>query len=375
MDEMAPENFEVFRNISKIIERDSKTSTYKFALLRGTIDIIQTNSPFIHIEGDRVQIPVGAMIERWMVYYYPILESSTPIPQIHGTANLAFGPALRSVINFYKHRGGFSAFYNDLRNKGIPEVLRPKFIELTRKMRKTIVDMPMRYIGGALSNGHFSVFQKEESANSRLSSTHDLAGLIAHSGTFSIPLYYYNAFQILGSFIGGQDSILFKWAEFSTNHGSRLPMETVLHSVLRSPVTERDAEASKRLYRVLLRSSGTVQCVWTGHATSTYDVDHVIPFSVWKNNDLWNLLPSTKKVNGAKRDKIPTPEMLEKSRDRIGDYWLRLYEAQPLRFKKELQISLLGDRSFDHWQRDALGQLQDSCAYLIKNRGFEPWDI
>ena len=32
---------EVFFNISKIIERDSKTTTYKFALLRGVIDIIQ----------------------------------------------------------------------------------------------------------------------------------------------------------------------------------------------------------------------------------------------------------------------------------------------------------------------------------------------
>jgi hypothetical protein len=40
---------DVFQNISKIIERDSKTTTYKFALLRGVIDIIQDNSPFITI--------------------------------------------------------------------------------------------------------------------------------------------------------------------------------------------------------------------------------------------------------------------------------------------------------------------------------------
>jgi hypothetical protein len=33
-------NNEVFYNISKIIERDSETSTYKFALLRGVIDIV-----------------------------------------------------------------------------------------------------------------------------------------------------------------------------------------------------------------------------------------------------------------------------------------------------------------------------------------------
>ena len=40
-------NKEIFSNISKIIERDKKATTYKFALLRGVIEIIQENSPFI----------------------------------------------------------------------------------------------------------------------------------------------------------------------------------------------------------------------------------------------------------------------------------------------------------------------------------------
>jgi hypothetical protein len=38
---------EIFSNISKIIERGKKSSTYKYALLRGTIDIIQENTPFL----------------------------------------------------------------------------------------------------------------------------------------------------------------------------------------------------------------------------------------------------------------------------------------------------------------------------------------
>jgi hypothetical protein len=42
---------EVFSNINKIIERDSKASTYKFALLRGVIDIILENSPYITDSG------------------------------------------------------------------------------------------------------------------------------------------------------------------------------------------------------------------------------------------------------------------------------------------------------------------------------------
>ncbi|MDO8897998.1 MAG: hypothetical protein Q7V19_10140 [Bacteroidales bacterium] len=37
----------IFQNISKIIDRDSKATTYTFAPLRGLIDIIQDNSPLI----------------------------------------------------------------------------------------------------------------------------------------------------------------------------------------------------------------------------------------------------------------------------------------------------------------------------------------
>ncbi len=61
----------IFSNISRIIERDSKVTTYKFALLRGVIDIIQDNSPYITFSEGRIHIPTGLLIEKWMLYYYP----------------------------------------------------------------------------------------------------------------------------------------------------------------------------------------------------------------------------------------------------------------------------------------------------------------
>ena len=62
----------VFANISKIIERDSKVTTYKYALLRGVIDLIQDNSPYITFFEDRANIPTGLLIEKWILYYYPL---------------------------------------------------------------------------------------------------------------------------------------------------------------------------------------------------------------------------------------------------------------------------------------------------------------
>ena len=367
---------DVFQNISKIIERDSKTTTYKFALLRGVIDIIQDNSPFINISKDRVHFPIGLLVEKWILYYYPILESSTNIPQINGKTNLAFGIQLKKIINAYKNIGGFSAFFNDLKNKSIPQNLQADFFALAKKLKGTITTMPMKYIGRSISNDYYSIFNFDSGTVRRISSQIDLEFLISNFGTFSIPKDYYETFKVLGSFISGQDSILFKWAEFSVNaSGQNLSIEKVVNEVLKSPITEREIAESKKIYKEILKRAGKVFCVWTGKEISVYDVDHMIPFSVWKNNDLWNLLPSQPKTNNQKRDKIPSPELIEKRKDLILQYWELLNESQSQRFKKEIQIALLGNNPFASWQQTGIKQLQSSCSYLISNRGYEEWKI
>lgn len=365
----------IFLNINKIIERDSKFSTYKFALLRGVIDIIQDNSPYISFLENRVHFPTGLLIEKWLIYYYPILQSQTSIPQINGESNLAFSNQLSKIIFDYEARGGFSAFYNDLKNKGIPEDLQRDFFELAKKLRDTITKMPMKYIGRSISDDFYTIFNYENSTVRRKSLI-DIETLINDFGTFSIPIEYYEAFKILGSFINGQDSILFKWAEFSVNaSGSNLSIHNVLNEVLKSPITQRDIKESKKLYQDILKKEGKVYCVWTGKNISNYDIDHLIPFSVWKNNDLWNLLPSDSKINNQKRDKIPTPEIIERQKNLIIDYWEIICEHQSKRFQKEIQVALLGNQSFDSWKNSGILQLQNSCNYLIENRGFEGWKI
>lgn len=368
-------NNQIFHNIGKIIERDSKSTTYKFALLRGVIDIIQDNSPYILFDKNRVHIPLGLLIEKWILYYYPILQSQTSIPQINGDSNLAFTNQLSKLIFEYEPRGGFSAFYNDLRNKGIPKDLQNDFFELAKKLRTTITKMPMKYIGRSISNDYYSIFKYENQKLKRFS-TMDVERLIKDFGTFSIPTEYYESFKILGSFINGQDSILFKWAEFSVAaSGNNLSVHNVLNEVLKSPITIRDIKESKKLYKEILQQKGNIHCVWTGRKIANYDIDHLIPFSIWKNNDLWNLLPSDTKINNQKRDKIPTPETIEKQKNLILNYWEIIFESQSKRFQKEIQVALLGNYSFDSWKDSGISQLQNSCNYLIENRGFEGWKI
>lgn len=368
-------NREVFTNISKIIERDSKSTTYKFALLRGVIDIIDDNSPFIDQRFGRVYLPTGLLIEKWLMYYYPILRSETPIPQINGEAQLAFSSQFKKVIDAYELRGGFSAFYNDLKNKGIPSDLREVVFQLIKKLRDTITQMPMKYIGRSITNAYYSIFEYEN-APMHLPIYVNTEYLIQHGGTFSIPIEYFEAFKLFGSFINGQNSILFKWAQFSVNaSGQNLSIENVINEVLVSPITARNIEESKKIYREVLNRQGKVYCVWTGAELNAYDIDHVIPFTVWKNNDLWNLLPAKPSVNNKKRDRIPTPELIEKQKDLILSYWHLIQQNQNDRFQREMQVALLGKHNFVNWQQTGLTQLQNSCNYLIESRGFEAWSI
>ena len=200
--------------------------------------------------------------------------------------------------------------------------------------------------------------------------------MINNFGSFSIPIEYFEAFRFLGSFINGQDSILFKWAEFSVNaSGKNLSIEKVLGEVLKGPITARDVAESKHIYEAILRKEGKVLCVWTGQPITHYDIDHMIPFSVWKNNDLWNLLPSQSTINNTKRDKIPAVEFIKERTSSIVHYWELIKENQPHRFQKEIQVALLGNSSFDNWQETAIKQLQESCNYLIAIRGYQAWKI
>lgn len=369
-------NNQIFSNISKIIERDSKSTTYKFALLRGVIDIIQENSPYINFNNESVEIPLGLLIEKWLVYYFPIFESEIKIYQINGeNTKLAFENDFKPVINHYKGLNGISLFYNDIRNKSVSPAINSEFFTLAKKLRDTITKMPMKYIGRSISEDFYSIFKYYPSRKISNSPKQNIQWLINEFGIFTIPIDYYEAFKIIGSFLSGTDSIFFKWAEFSEKASNNaVTTERILHEILKNPVTERDIKISKNLYKKLLENTGTVHCVWSGKEIAKYDIDHIIPFSIYKNNDLWNLLPAKKELNNNKRDKIPSLDRLVKSKDLIVHYWEIINEKQNDFFLEQIQLSLLGNKSNLNWQNEAFQQLLQTSKYLIETRGYQEWN-
>ena len=362
-------------NIAKIIERDNKSSTYKFALLRGTIDIIQDNSPYIKKVGNRVFFPMGLMINKWIFYYYPLIANPNLIPQINSTKGISFETELSEIIEVYeKLGGGMSLLYNDIRLGKYEEKTKANLLKLHKKLKDTIAGMPMKHLGYSIYRSHYSIFQYHPI---KINSKGLFPDLINGYGDFSIPSEYYDALKLLGSFITGQDSIISKWADFSFYSGmnKNVNKSEIINKLLDGPITERDVKESKNYYRKLCEETGNVVCVWTGKSLTNFDIDHLIPFSVWKNNDLWNLLPSSSTINNRKRDRIPSTRIIENSAERIIANWELLIQKNSNRFQREIENGLLGQPIGIGWQEMALNRLMENVDYLINKRGYDEWKI
>ncbi len=374
--------YEVLKNINQIIERDSKDTTYKFALLRATIEVIQEKSPHIVAKGDRVIMPVGLLVLKWLEYYYPIIEAR--LPQKSGdnlsTRTLTFRSQFEKLTDYYQNKGGYDVFYKDFIKCSYPSTLNTTIYYLCKSIRDTITKQPMRYIGGSISNNHYSIFKKVE-GDQRLSKPNklDVEFMIDRFGQFSIPKDYFSVFEYLGSFITGTHSILINWAKFTVAKGDRsLSMNKVLPKILQSPLNERDVSISSRIFDDYTQEIGPLYCVWSGKKIKDdRNIDHVLPFAVWRNNDLWNLLPSKKKVNGDKNDRIPDINLLNQSKDRIIDYWKYIYNQEPEIFTRELKVSLVNKELLDqkNWEIIAFDALKDKSRYLIETRGFEAFNL
>ena len=104
---------DLFQNLLRILRYESKDTTYKFALLRGLIEI-SSESPHITLGTDFVRVPFGMLIEKWIQYYWPFVEQE--LPQKHGGEKfkpLAFRTLFKTLTDVYMRKGGYAQFRHD----------------------------------------------------------------------------------------------------------------------------------------------------------------------------------------------------------------------------------------------------------------------
>ena len=109
----------------------------------------------------------------------------------------------------------------------------------------------------------------------------------------------------------------------------------------------RDVQLARVRTLELFERGRVMRCVWSGKrlTSANLDIDHCFPWSAWPCNDLWNLLPVRRDVNGRKGARLPDAATLQNAAERIVGWWHEGYRqaANPLvaeRFVREAAASL-----------------------------------
>jgi hypothetical protein len=388
---MDPRLLEEYHTLNTIIERDKAVTSFKYALLRGTIEICQQHAHLAEPDGERIWYPLGLLIEKWILYYYPLFEHGQFIPQLYGertldqpTKKVLFRKELTDILEHYRLNGGLSAFHKEYRMGTIPKELESTMRTLIQKVRVAITDGPIQHLGYSQHGVHYAVFDWDRSRLHLPKGPLTSDRLIQCGGKFSLDLDLASLFQYFGTFIIGEGTLVSKWADFTVNtsraQGHSVTREQVLDLLSHTPDTERQVQEASRFYHQLLAQSQEIACVWSDSRIQSHQnlhIDHMLPFSLWKNNDFWNLMPTHKRVNEKKKDMIPAPALLERREEIILHYWRLCSDSYKETFSREMVSSLTG--TYGKSQKDmmdiAFQNLMEKCRYLIDVRGYAAWNL
>jgi len=302
---------------SVLSQRERKVATYKLALIRALVDIALTQPRAARWTDDgRVCIPIGAVAERWITYYWPLFSSDAFLPQMNGERQagehkLAFAKPLQALIREYPGASSLARFAMDFRNDALPQRARKIHAALLAKLAATITSGPVTHAGSASGTGRLFGHRRGE--------------ILLH-GTL------WRELCLTGYWI--RDALILRWGEKVADlSGNDVSAAVAVAALLEGPDVERETGEARSIYGRLT----DLECAWTGRRLrpDAYAVDHVPPYSLWRNNDLWNLLPAATAVNRQKLDRLPTRELLARRRPTIVRYWDICAQARPERFARE----------------------------------------
>jgi len=280
---------------------------------------------------------------------------------------ITFRSALLRLIRHYDCLGGFSCFYQNDKNCNLGDVTLGLLDDALNSIANTIVVGPVQYAGGALDEEErFFSFRGRRTARRVYAAAAGLEGCL---GEIFVSSTVWKEMCFIGYWVG--KSIVLRWAELIAEMAvGRLQPSQVVERLLIRSEEARDVSLAKQVYSDIRR----LQCVWRWAPLRSFEVDHLILFSLWHNNDLWNLLPAAWQVNRVKRDMLVSRSTPLASSDLILHYWRLLRNGNERRFDMELDRSVL-HRGADTsgWEPLAFAGLTEAVETVALQRGVQRW--
>jgi SAM-dependent methyltransferase len=323
-----------------VILNDAKSSTYKLGLLRALARAADGAQGIARItEDDRVILPLGLVALNWLRLYKPLLDAGLPqSPKNVGTEGLGFvSEAWGGIRDIAAHELRVGSVFALPRAAALHGAL--------RDAASTIARMPATFMTYPGSSEPILPTRRGRLSPGASAVRLDAAYLWAF-GEITVPLHLWRALARFDAWI--EPALIAEWVRvmegYAEGQGRRLDPGVVARAMIWAD-PRRDVGFARRRALALLDERG-LYCVWTGRKLTAdrIDIDHCLPWAAWPCEDLWNLMPSSPAVNRhGKRDKLPSPDLLDRSEDRILSWWERAWVSNlgtVERFTAEARASL-----------------------------------
>lgn len=355
-----------FPLLRSILINDSKSSTYKLALLRSLMRIADGNPGAVleRSEG-RVTLPLGLVSLYWARQYKLLLDaniqqSSNPNKGLgfvtdRGWERLSHFSNLDFAVGNTFHGDDATALHTTLKD-----------------ISRTIQKMPARYITFPGSDRVIFEVEIPRSTYKPDNIQLDLETLTRY-GRISVPENIWDMMARYSCWI--EPALINEWVNVMRDYKNNTAL--MKHELIKH-LEWQDAVRTTQLVRAKIQElnrTTNVRCIWSGsRLTEKYDVDHCLPFARWPNNDLWNLLPTKTSINASKRDRIPTEARLRDSKNRILNWWGEAWEGENSeRFYTEATLSLPGLNHSKHSIDDVYEALTMQSMRLAEFQSIERW--
>lgn len=337
--------------LRQIIVNDSKSSTHKLGLLY-VLAMIAAYAPGYAVRRqERVEIPLGLVGLYWLRAYVPLLARDfyqAPGQRLD-KAFMKGAAALRDLLPFELQPGrGLSREKSADLKKAITASVR-----LIEKMPAHFIRYPRR---------DKPVFRVERVGRTgSLKAQAVTRDFLAAFGRFEVPVRIWDSLVHHGVWV--EPTIMNEWTALMRGYTPRAFSYDEALEVLTWEQADRETAEVQKLIRSRLYMT---ECVWCG-GRGPFDVDHVIPFSLTRNNDLWNLVPACRACNGGKSNKMTSAEVLAEAKWRIMAWWQGAYlELKELTERFTIEIEAALPLALELGHASPLENYIDAMFYQIK---------
>ena len=322
--------------IRHIAVNDSKSSTYKLALLRTLVRIADAHPGAVCDRSDgRVAISLGLVALYWIRLFKRLLDAEL---QQNSNTGKGLGFVTQQGWQPLAHLKADDFAVGALFLGEQAQALQQLFADTI----KTIQEGPVTFIYQGDKQNRLFTIEKTLRRKSDQSVLLDRA-FFDSFGLFTLSEEMWNSLRSYGCWI--EPLLVQQWIAQMKKYQRNIEANHSLdyyHDALIWLEREHDTMRVRQRVDALVQQGHAVRSVWSGDPLRKYEVDHCLPFAYWPNNDLWNLLPASVQENGSKSDRVPSRPRLNNARSHILDWWQLAWsdERERQQFFIEAHLSL-----------------------------------